>query len=154
MALMMIDYDTVGKNHRSFICQQGSAMRFGFQTFGSGNVAFFHNSTYAATQSAIPHSTGAHIHSGYRNGTETGSGVNGAYQTASKGADVSSLDNYRIGKSNGASASQHFDGAIGEIIVVSAYDSDTLKKLEGYLAHKWNQEHLLSSDHPYRGSPP
>lgn len=59
-------------------------------------------------------------------------------------------------------ALSHFDGDIAEIIVVKGeldYNSDPtvacdVKRIEGYLAHKYGMQHLLPADHVYRGAPP
>ncbi|MFB3431987.1 MAG: hypothetical protein ABL309_13805 [Phycisphaerales bacterium] len=56
----------------------------------------------------------------------------------------------------------HLDCDVAEIIVVNGeldYDSDPtvdcdLKKIEGYLAHKYGMQHLLPPTHLYRGTPP
>jgi hypothetical protein len=45
-------------------------------------------------------------------------------------------------------------GKIAEVIAVNAPNTDSIEKLEGYLAWKWALESLLPSGHPYKNSPP
>ncbi len=53
-------------------------------------------------------------------------------------------------------SAQHFSGRMGELILldVALTSSDLKRKIEGYLAHKWEMTALLSSSHPYKSSPP
>ncbi|MEK9772567.1 MAG: hypothetical protein VW576_03275, partial [Opitutae bacterium] len=45
--------------------------------------------------------------------------------------------------------STDFDGTINEILVINDYSIDTIKSIEGYLAHKWGLTSKLPSSHPY-----
>jgi hypothetical protein len=69
----------------------------------------------------------------------------GTSSTASTYSDVANVNN-----------TQFFRGDIAEIIVCAAADigQSDRERLEGYLAHKWNLEANLPSDHPYKVSPP
>lgn len=42
------------------------------------------------------------------------------------------------------------DGVIGEVIICSNIDINTVQKIEGYLAHKWGTTAKLSVSHPYK----
>lgn len=55
----------------------------------------------------------------------------------------------------GIGGTWYVGGPVGEVIIVDGTPSDiTRKKIEGYLAHKWELESLLPSDHPYKSSAP
>ena len=74
------------------------------------------------------------------------------------GYNISSYDNYYIGKSfNSGTINQSFNGDIGEIIMfTSNYNGDIryTPLLEGYLAWKWGLTDLLANTHPYRNRNP
>jgi hypothetical protein len=56
---------------------------------------------------------------------------------------------------NAGAISQEMDGRIGEIIICNADESLFDKqRIEGYLAHKWDLEGDLPSDHPFKAAPP
>jgi hypothetical protein len=47
-----------------------------------------------------------------------------------------------------------YDGAYGEIIIYNGIDTDTIKKIEGYLAHKWGLTASLPAGHFYKTKAP
>jgi hypothetical protein len=56
---------------------------------------------------------------------------------------------------NAGAISQEMNGRIGELIFCNAEESLFDKqRIEGYLAHKWNLEGDLPSDHPFKAEPP
>jgi len=46
------------------------------------------------------------------------------------------------------------EGKIAEVILLDNTDNTVRQKVEGYLAHKWGIESLLSGSHPYKESAP
>ena len=152
MIFAVVARDAASGDQRVFGGQVGTGTRFGlmFHTSSGANLDFFHSAGYAPTSLAA--GTGEQLLSGYKNGTATGVGLNGAYTTASNGGTPSTLDKWYVGCYNGASA--YLDGAIGEIVILLHYDIETRQKIEGYLAHKWGLQANLPADHPFKAAAP
>jgi hypothetical protein len=55
------------------------------------------------------------------------------------------INRIQCGRQSGTPRNYH-----GEMIVLNAADSDTIEKVEGYLAHKWTLYSKLPTGHPYR----
>ena len=49
-----------------------------------------------------------------------------------------------------STSSGHMTGALQEVIVLSSANSDTIEKIEGYLAKKWNHISSLPDSHTYK----
>lgn len=84
--------------------------------------------------------------------------VNGANEATSTYASVSGISSsarLRIGTVQ-SDLDGLLSGNIAEMVFVvgTPLDSDTEKKVEGYLAHKWGLTANLPSDHPYKSAAP
>jgi hypothetical protein len=84
----------------------------------------------------------------YENATQS---LSTTIQTAGNTSDTSG--SFTIGAQ--VSGTLPFLGIVAEMLVInSAASTDTRRKLEGYLAHKWGLEANLPSDHPYKTNAP
>lgn len=61
-----------------------------------------------------------------------------------------SSDLFRIGENRGFS----YLGKVSEYVLIPNTDATTVQKIEGYLAHKWDLQANLPSDHPYKTAAP
>ena len=151
--LIALRYD-VQQNSRIFTGYSGTnATRFGFSTAAT-SMSYTHDSSFTQTQIVLP--TGNHIIGGYKEGIETGIGLDGGsgatYSTANNGGTAPTLDNWALGAR--FINSDHFNGAIGEIVVVLDHSIEERQRIEGYLAHKWGMSANLHSSHPYKSFAP
>lgn len=64
-------------------------------------------------------------------------------------------DGLMIGTSlNDGAPVEHWNGLVGEIVVVPTLSLSNAQKMEGYLAWKWGIQSGLPSGHPYKNAPP
>ena len=81
-----------------------------------------------------------------------------ATTAASSGSNLNAIANtevYLAGTQSSEGVQKPFDGVIYEVVVLHTSRSDALdEKLEGYFAHKYDQQASLPSTHPYKTDPP
>lgn len=83
-------------------------------------------------------------------------GVTGTANTTNFGAGTFNASINTLGATNaGSGAVSNFGGRIAEGIITTAAESqNTIDRLFGYLAHKWDLMASLPGDHPYKTTPP
>lgn len=114
-------------------------------------------SASGASLSANNADTGWHVTCSIYNGLNNSSWLDGAAGTVTSKSD-SNLSNLLNGWgifSAGNVGNNFMQGSIAEIVIMkSAADTATRQNVEGYLAWKWGLVSLLTSNHPYKNSPP
>lgn len=60
---------------------------------------------------------------------------------------------FRVGNVTDGSGTRGFDGRLAELIVIPFTSYDVVRKVEGYLAHKWGLVANLPEYHPYKNFP-
>lgn len=84
------------------------------------------------------------------NGASSYVDIDGGTKTASGDPGSSTVSGLSVGSGGNRAV---FD--IGELVLIgSVADSDTVDKIEGYLAHKWGLEGNLPGGHPYKSEAP
>lgn len=88
-------------------------------------------------------------------GSTSESRINGATVIAEASAQTKSFStNYQININTNHNLSKGADTLIGEFIALNSANLSLNQKVEGYLAHKWGNQHKLESNHPYKISAP
>lgn len=86
---------------------------------------------------------------------------NGVMQDSATASYVATGVNSSLGSANAGITTYPYDGIIREVIALHAISDTDRQKIEGYLAHKWDEllgvstlVDALPSDHPYKSSTP
>jgi len=88
-------------------------------------------------------------------GARAGSTIKAAYNGGTVASVAASDTAHRVGDRRQTTTTRtHGNDKINEVVILSGYDLPTIRKVEGYLAHKWGLAANLPSDHPYKNSPP
>jgi len=118
---------------------------------------------FRVKNSALANSDGGNIleYCPYINGIRTNGSSLFAYQNGTELFEFTSLSTSNFPSTittfaiNSDGNSNNMDGKIAEVIIGTGVLSDAdREKIEGYLAHKWNQHRLLPSGHSYKDGPP
>ena len=125
--------------------------------YNNGKLAFGGNFLNAKTVGAFRRSSPTSHADGdfFRNGAA----VNGTATNGSNTLNIPSTGSREIlvgaGRGTNGALNDFFDGAILEVIVFDvALDDWNIRRLEGYLAHKWGLAGSLPSSHAFRNQPP
>lgn len=88
-------------------------------------------------------------------GTKSETRVNGSTVVSEASFQNQSFSSsYQININTNHNLSKGADTLIGEIIALNSANLSLNQKVEGYLAHKWGNQHKLDSNHPYKVSAP
>jgi hypothetical protein len=125
--------------------------------YNNGKLAFGGNFMDAKTVGAFRRSSPTTHADGdfFRNGAA----VSGTVTNGSNTLNIPSTGNREIlvgsGRGTNGALNDFFDGAILEVIIFDvALDDWNIRRLEGYLAHKWGLPGSLPSSHAFRNQPP
>ena len=125
--------------------------------YNNGKLAFGGNFMDAKTVGAFRRSSPTTHADGdfFRNGAA----VSGTVTNGSNTLNIPSTGNREIlvgsGRGTNGALNDFFDGAILEVIIFDvALDDWNIRRLEGYLAHKWGMPGSLPSNHAFRNQPP
>jgi hypothetical protein len=88
-------------------------------------------------------------------GTKSETRINGSKVVEEASSQNQSFSSdYKINVNTNHNLSKGADTLIGEIVALNSSNLSLNQKVEGYLAHKWGNQHKLNSDHPYKVSAP
>lgn len=130
--------DDTAADQRVFTGFVSGSSRWGmfYRLGGGADLAAQNNTSFSPTRHTITPDTNIHVDFLRREGSSLTSGRDGSITTAANGADLSTVNDIRLGATTGATAS--VNGLICEVIVLSSNPDDaTVNNLFNYFNNKW-----------------